>query len=100
MWVVIFRARAGQQDDEYLRRAQQMRNKALAEYGCLDFVSMGEGVAEISLSYWPDLESIHAWRADAEHQQAQQLGRARWYSAYTVEVAHIQRRYEFPASET
>lgn len=100
MWVVIFRARAGQQDDDYRLWAQQMRNKALAEYGCLEFVSAGAGEQEVSLSYWPDLESIHAWRADAEHQQAQQLGRAHWYSAYTVEVAHIQRRYEFPVSGT
>lgn len=95
MWVVIFRARAGQQDEDYRLWAQQMRNKALTEYSCLEFVSISEGEEEISLSYWPDSESIAAWRADSEHQQAQALGREHWYRAYSVEVAQIVRRYDF-----
>lgn len=96
MYVVIFRARCAQLDEDYYQWAARMRTKALGEYGCVEFVSLQEGDEEISLSYWPDTQSISAWRADLEHQEAQVLGRQKWYAAYQVEVAQVQRLYKFP----
>lgn len=93
MYVVIFRARVLQFDEEYAHRAARLRALALEQYGCIEFHATTEGAEEIALSYWPDLTSIQRWKADSEHLMAQQFGQERWYSQYTVEIAEIQRRY-------
>lgn len=98
MYVVIFRATARTLDPEYSTTAARLRQMALQEFGCLDFVAVTEGRQEVALSYWPDEASIRAWKQQADHLMAQQLGRERWYSGYTVEVAEIKRRYQAPAS--
>lgn len=94
MYVVIFRATARALDPEYSATAARLRQMALQEFGCLDFVAVTEGNQEVALSYWPDEASIRAWKQQADHLMAQQLGRERWYSGYTVEVAEIKRRYQ------
>lgn len=96
MFVVIFRARTKALDNEYSVMAAQMRHLALTQYGCLDFTATTEGDQEIAVSYWPDESSIRAWKQQANHLIAQQLGRDRWYASYTVEVAEIRRRYTTP----
>ena len=97
MYVVIFRATVRTLDAEYARAAARMRELALAEFGCLGFHAVTEGIEEIALSYWPDLSAIRAWKAHPEHLLAQQAGRERWYASYSVEVAEITRAYGFPA---
>ena len=93
MYVVIFRAKVRSLDAEYAEVAVRMRELALGQFGCLEFQSVAQGADEIALSYWPDEASIRAWKAQAEHVVAQQLGKARWYDSYTVQVAHITRDY-------
>lgn len=93
MYVVIFRARVRQLDPEYASMAAQLRGRALEQFGCLAFHAVTEGEAEIALSYWPDLDSIRNWKADAEHLVAQRLGRQRWYEAYEVQIAQVLREY-------
>jgi heme-degrading monooxygenase HmoA len=93
MFVVIFRATARTLDAEYSATAARMRELAMAQFGCLDFVAVTEGDQEVALSYWPDEAHIRAWKQHADHLLAQQLGRERWYSGYKVEVAEITRRY-------
>jgi heme-degrading monooxygenase HmoA len=92
--VVVFRARAHAMDEEYLPTALRMRDKALAEYGCTEFVfaATPDG-EEIALSYWPDEASIARWKKDLEHQAAQEKGRTLWYASYRVQVAEIRRDY-------
>ena len=63
-----------------------------------------EGEHEIAISYWESESAIAAWREDPEHQRAQQSGRERWYSDYTVEVVEVRRAYRherdgWPATE-
>lgn len=48
----------------------------------------------ITLSYWQDLASIKAWKANVEHLEAQRLGHERWYSAFKVRIARVERDYE------
>jgi heme-degrading monooxygenase HmoA len=96
LYVVIFRAKFRDADDEYMRVAVRMRELALGQFGCLDFQSLTEASAEITLSYWPNEESIRLWKAHAEHVLAQELGKARWYESYIVQVARIAREYRFP----
>jgi len=93
MYVVIFRARVREFDDEYSRAAAQLRELALSQFGCIEFHALTEGADEIALSYWPDEASIRAWKAHADHLLAQRLGRERWYESYQVQIARITRDY-------
>jgi len=95
MFVVIFRARVRHADDEYTRVAARLRELALHQFGCTEFVSALDGADEIALSYWPDAASIAAWKRHGEHVLAQELGRERWYEGYVVEVAEITRAYRW-----
>lgn len=99
MYVVIFRARVARFDEDYAEAAAKLREIALQEFGCLEFHSLSEGEDEITLSYWPDLASIKAWKAQAEHRLAQSHGRARWYQSYRVEIAEISRAYAWPEAQ-
>lgn len=89
--VVIFRARLRELDAEYTAAATRLRALAMERYGCTAFYSVAADGEEISLSYWPDVESLGRWRDDAEHRRAQQRGRERWYADYSVEIAPILR---------
>jgi heme-degrading monooxygenase HmoA len=94
--VVIFRARIRLSDPEYSATANRLRQLALSEFGCLEFHAATEGTNEIALSYWPDEESIRAWRAHPEHVKAQKRGREMWYESFSVEVAEVGRAYKSP----
>lgn len=96
MYAVIFHAEIAQLDDEYFATAKQMRELAITQYGCLEFVATTEGTREIAISYWQSLEHIQHWKQNAEHLQAQQQGRARWYKSYKVEVVEVLRSYQQP----
>jgi heme-degrading monooxygenase HmoA len=93
MYVVIFRARIRKLDADYNRVAARMRELAIGRFGCLEFHSVTEGRDEVALSYWPDEQSIRAWRNHPEHVRAQQMGHERWYESYAVQVAQIGREY-------
>lgn len=96
MYAVIFRATVGEQDQSYFDTAQAMREIAINEYGCLEFVAVTEGDQEIAISYWQNQQDIRRWREDPRHQLAQQQGQASWYKDYRVEVVEITRSYQFP----
>lgn len=95
MFAVIFRAKTGVQDQEYIATVAKMRELAFERYGCLDFIAVTEGCDEVAISYWPDEEAIRKWKSDSEHTLAQQLGRTKWYESYVVQVVEIKRQYEF-----
>ncbi len=98
--IVVFRARAHAQDDDYMPTALRMSDKAIAEYGCTEFLfANSPDGEEIALSYWPDEASILRWKQDPEHQAAQERGRSLWYSSYVVQVATIHREYGFTREE-
>ena len=93
MYAVIFRAEADQLDDDYFEMALAMRELAINDYGCSEFTSVAEHGYEIAISYWQDLEQIKRWKQAAEHLQAQQSGKTRWYRNYHVQVVEILREY-------
>ena len=93
MFAVIFTAEIEEIDQEYSHIAERMRELAVKEYGCIDFKSVTEGKKEIAISYWPNLDSITAWKNNPEHKQAQMIGRSKWYKSYTVQVVELIREY-------
>lgn len=67
---------------------------ALAEQqdGFLGIESARENVG-ITVSYWRDLESIKAWKKNAEHRDAQKKGHEIWYSAFKVRISKVEHDY-------
>jgi len=95
MLAVIFRAEmVDHLDEKYVLTAKQMRKLATEKYGCLGFESVYQDGKEIAISYWPDKDSIQRWRADPEHQLAQQAGRTHWYRSYRIQIVEVLREYE------
>jgi heme-degrading monooxygenase HmoA len=75
--------------------AERMLELARCQPGFLGVESARDGLG-ITVSYWADLDSIRQWRAQVEHRQAQRLGRERWYSAFRVRIARVEREYGLP----
>ncbi len=94
MYAVIFRAEVEAFDATYNEMATRLRSLAIDKYGCKEFQSMTEGNQEIDISYWDNQEQIRAWKQDLEHQEAQQLGRLKWYKSYQVQIVKIIREYQ------
>ncbi|WP_290536642.1 antibiotic biosynthesis monooxygenase [Alcanivorax sp.] len=96
MYAVIFTAIMADQDSRYRQMAGQLRDLAMTDFGCTEFISVTEGEQEIAISYWPDEDAIKDWKQQAEHRVAQQLGKEGWYKHYKVEVVKILRAYDGP----
>ena len=98
MYAVIFKAEINDSlidglGDSYSELAQQLRDLALQEYGCVEFTSVTEGKNEISISYWESLEQIKNWKQDPKHLVAQDLGRTQFYKSVKIQVVEILREY-------
>ena len=91
-YAVIFSSERTDIDQGYAEMAQHMLDLAAMQPGFLGVESARDGLG-ITVSYWADLESIRNWRANAEHQQAQSMGREAWYAAFKVRIAKVERDY-------
>lgn len=92
---VIFTSRRTEHDDAgYQRMAKRMEELSVEQPGYLGIESArDEDGFGITVSYWRDEESALAWKAVAEHLEAQRLGRDEWYARYAVRVAVVGRAY-------
>jgi heme-degrading monooxygenase HmoA len=96
-YAVIFTSLRTSADAEgYAQTADEMVELASSQPGFLgvDSVRDAEGVG-ITVAYWTSEEAIRAWRDNADHRIAQRHGRERWYRAYEVRVARVERAYGF-----
>ena len=73
--------------------AEKMASLAAQQQGFLGLES-ASGDVSVTVSYWTDLESIKHWKAHLEHQEAQTLGREKWYSHYKTRISRVERDYE------
>jgi heme-degrading monooxygenase HmoA len=55
---------------------------------------------DLTVAYYVDEASLHAWRDEPRHRRAQRLGRERWYASYEVRIARVERAYGFGGSST
>lgn len=95
-YAVIFTNVQAGVDTDYEHTAQRMVELAAQQPGFLGVESAREELG-ITVSYWRSLEDIADWKADAEHQLAQQRGRSDWYQSYTTRIARVERDYSFSA---
>lgn len=91
-YAVIFTSLRNDGDHGYAEMAQRMVALAAQQPGFLGVESAREEVG-ITVSYWKDLESIRAWKENAEHLEAQRLGHSRWYAGFTTRIARVEREY-------
>lgn len=93
-WAVIFTSELADDTAGYDEMAERMVELAARQPGFLGIESARDGLG-ITVSYWRDLPSIAAWRADVEHREAQRLGRQRWYRSYRLRIARVERDWQF-----
>ena len=91
-YAVIFISQRTEADNGYGQMSERMLKLAAGQPGFLGVESAREDVG-ITVSYWSDLDSIKQWKADAEHKEAQRLGREKWYSSFKVRVSKVERDY-------
>ena len=85
-------------DDQagYEAMAGEMERLAATQPGYLGIESARspDGLG-ISVSYFATAADARNWKANADHLGAQRLGRERWYRAYSVRIAEVQREYSY-----
>lgn len=91
-YAVIFTSLRTDVEDGYGAMAERMVALAAQQPGFLGVESARDGVG-ITVSYWTDLESIRAWKANAEHLEAQRLGHQKWYASFKTRIAKVERDY-------
>ena len=94
---VIFCARRTDADDAgYEAAAEQMGRLAAQQPGYCGFVSTrGADDQGITISYWESDEAAKAWRDQPDHARIREQGRTVWYSDYQLQVARIERAYDW-----
>ena len=97
-YAVIFTAQRTEGDHGYGAMAETMFELALRQPGCLGAESArrADGLG-ITVAYFTDEAAIGAWKQNAQHLQAQHLGKTRWYTHYELRVAKVERAYSGPA---
>lgn len=96
---VIFTSTRTAADDEGYARASAAMDALAARqpgYKGVDSARGADGFG-ITVSWWADEESAVGWRNHPVHTAIRNEGRARWYSAYEVAVATIERSYGWRA---
>ena len=93
-YAVIFTNQRTEGDEGYADTAERMVALARLQPGFLgvESVRSADG-AGITVSYWSSEEAIAAWRQHAEHSQAREQGRRRWYAGFQLRVAKVERAY-------
>jgi len=91
-YTVIFSSIRSDTDAGYNATAQRMVELAMEQPGYLGIESAKNEIG-ITVSYWQDLDSIKQWKQHAEHLQAQKLGHQKWYDAFVVRIARVEKEY-------
>jgi heme-degrading monooxygenase HmoA len=91
-YAVIFTSHRTAGDTGYGEMAARMVELASQQPGFLGVESAREDVG-ITVSYWADVESIKSWKANLEHQEAQRIGKEKWYSSFKTRISKVERDY-------
>ena len=102
MYAVIFEVEPNPEDKvTYLEIAAQLRSELETIDGFISverFQSLNNPNKLLSLSIWRDENAIMYWREKKSHQDAQNKGREKLFSAYRIRVAHVLRDYDLMSS--
>lgn len=102
MYVLIFETWPDEQyRTEYLETAQQMRAEVEKIKGFISverFQSLYEDGKLLSMSFWESEAAMLEWKSNTEHKIAQMLGRTKYFHAYRIRIAKVERDYDFNRS--
>lgn len=93
-YAVIFTSKLNDPSIGYSEMAEKMELLAKRQAGYLGIDSARNELG-ITVSYWESLEAIKLWKANLEHQEAQYLGKQKWYAWYDIKICKIERHYTF-----
>lgn len=95
-YAVIFTSRKKMESQDYNLMAERMQKLSSERAGFIGIQSSrNENGFGITVSYWKTLGDIANWKADLEHREAQQKGKAIWYSGYEIRICKVERQYCF-----
>lgn len=99
--VTVFRSRLrGDAGADYSVMAAEMLELGRAMPGFVNFKSFTADDGErVSIVTFADAGSQQAWRDQLAHRRAQQIGRDRFYSWYSVQVGECVTAYSFDGIE-
>jgi heme-degrading monooxygenase HmoA len=93
-YAVIFTNQRTDGERGYGAMAERMMELAAQQPGFLGAESTRDANGfGITVSYWQSEEAIRNWKANAEHQGAQEAGRQTWYADFALRVAKVERAY-------
>lgn len=96
-YAVIFSSRRSSVEEGYGAVADRMIELAARQPGFLGVQSARDTDGfGITVSYWASLADIAAWKANGEHRVAQAIGKQKWYEAYDVRIARVERASKGP----
>ena len=94
--VIFVSQRTATGQDGYGITADRMVELAAQQPGYIGIRSArGTDGLGITVSYWRNLGDIANWRQQAEHTLAREQGRAEWYEHYELQIARIERAYDW-----
>lgn len=97
---VIFIAQRTTDDEAgYTEAANAMVELAALQHGYMGIDSVRDAAGlGITVSYWADEGAAQSWRDNPDHAAIRDMGRARWYSHYSLHVTAIERSYDWKKS--
>lgn len=93
-YAVIFTSIRTEEDNGYAEMADQMEALAKQQPGYIGIESASSNIS-ITVSYWESLDAIAKWKANIDHQVAQQKGKTDWYTWFKTRICLVEREYEF-----
>ena len=99
---VIFVSQRNDNDRKgYSSAGHKMEMLAKQQPGYVAYASArGIGGLGITISYWETEDHAKAWRDHPVHAEVREMGRGRWYDSYHIDVAEVQRSYNWTRDKT
>lgn len=93
-YAVIFTSIKNAENTEYETISEKMVELVQKQPGFLGFESAKEEIG-ITVSYWESIEAIQLWNNNLAHQEAQKLGKEKFYQSFKVRISKVERDYSF-----
>jgi heme-degrading monooxygenase HmoA len=99
-YAVVFTSVRAEGDRGYAAMSERLSELVTDQPGFLgvDSVRGADGFG-ITVAYFDTEENLKAWRNQAEHTEARNLGRKAWYEELSVHVARVERAYRWERTE-
>ena len=97
-YAVIFSSEKGEELDGYAEMDETTMKLAAEQKGYLGYESVSNANKTIFISYWENMEAIHAWRINATHQLAKSKA-GKWYKRYLSQICLVNQSRFFEQND-